>query len=266
MGQNFVLQLGSKNVWYGTFKHFSEYNVLHAVSTRLHGHSKDQFKSLNLGINSGDSSDVVRANRQLFAEAVGFDLTPAVTAQQVHGDNIAVVTATTDNYIEATDALITAEPGIPLLLFFADCVPVLFFSPQQRVVAVAHAGWKGTVSRIAAKTLQLMQAEFNVKPEQCLIGIGPSIGPCCYEVDTVVMNQFKQEFGTELNNYLTTKSEQHGLLNLWEVNRQQLLAVGASSKNIMLSSVCTACNTNLYYSHRNENGKTGRIGAVIQLP
>lgn len=272
MNHHFALRHADNGLWYGVFSHFAQHGLVHGVSTRLHGYSKEPFKSLNLGLHTGDDKNDVVRNRQLFADAVGIDSQSIVTAQQVHDDHIACVhSVDTDNQTReyqrtfpTTDALATNEPGIPLMLFFADCVPVLFYDPIQHAVAIAHAGWKGTVARIAAKTLVRMQDEFGTRPSDCLIGVGPSIGPCCYEVDETVIDKLRQEFAKTWTKFAIPRKDRW-LLDLWSVNHDQLVEVGAADKNIVISGVCTACNTDLYYSYRVENGQTGRIGAVIQL-
>lgn len=272
MHNQFVLRCADNGVWYGIFTHFAAHGLAHGMSTRLRGHSDAPFHSLNLGLHTGDTPDKVVSNRRAFAAAVGLNPDSAVTAQQVHGTTIRVVDAADkgagmsdySQALPATDALITAEPGIPLMLFFADCVPVLFFDPVRRVAAISHSGWKGTVSRIAANTLLKLQQEFHVDPKDCLIGIGPSIGQCCYEVDDTVIGRLQQEFTNNWSEFVLPKGNRW-LLDLWAVNRRQLLDAGASEENIVSSGICTACNTELYYSHRAEQGTTGRLGAVIQL-
>lgn len=274
MKDQFVLRHADNGVWYGTFSHFDEYGLVHGISTRLHGCSAPPFYSLNLGLHTGDDPETVLNNRRLFAEAVGVDAKAAVTAQQVHEDTIAVVksaeSGSNDSVREyqrifaSTDALITDEPAIPLMLFFADCVPVLFFDPVKRVAAISHAGWKGTVARIAAKTLAKMKSDYNTNPQDCLIGIGPSIGQCCYEVDEAVVSKLRHEFASDWSNFVIPHGERW-MLNLWKVNQAQLLEAGANMQNIVTSGVCTSCNNALFYSHRTEKGKTGRLGAVIQL-
>jgi YfiH family protein len=272
MKEEFILRHADNGVWYGVFSHFEKHGLIHGISTRLHGYSDHPFNSLNLGLHTGDIRETVLRNRYLFANAVGINPEAVVTAQQVHEDTITVVTASdkglgAKDYSKAyssTDALITAETGVPLMLFFADCVPVLFFDPVRRIIAISHAGWKGTVARIAAKTLTKLQAEFAVNPRDCLIGIGPSIGQCCYEVDETVIDRLRQEFSDTWSDFVSPKKNRWQL-NLWEVNRRQLLDVGANEDNIVVSGICTSCNTQLYYSHRAEHGATGRLGAVVQL-
>ena len=260
----------SKGLWLGTFSHFEKQSLRHAVSTRVGGSSKFPFASLNLALHTGDEPDAVRENRLCFARAVGAPAQWLTTAEQVHGDMVFVVrqehaglgAAEYSQAIAGADALVTNVPDIPLLLFFADCVPVLIADPVKRAIAVSHAGWKGTVAAIAAKTIQAMVREYGTNPADCLAAIGPSIGPCCYEVSDNVIEKM-QDFS-----YWRDLITDHGAsrhLDLWEANRRQLLAAGLAEENIVVSKVCTACNTELYFSYRAENGSTGRIGALIAL-
>ena len=234
MKDKFVLQHAANGVWYGTFSHFDAHGFVHGISTRLHGVSEHPFHSLNLGIHTSDDREAVLKNRRLFADAVGIDPKAAVTAQQVHDDTIAIVASMDSDrgdkvyphVFSSTDGLATAETGIPLMLFFADCVPVLFFDPIRRIAAISHAGWKGTVSRIAAKTLQALANEFGTNPKDCLIGIGPSIGQCCYEVDETVISRLRHEFGESWTEFAVPRGNRW-MLDLWSVNRRQLIDVGA---------------------------------------
>lgn len=266
---DFVLQAGGNGLWYGTFKHLP---VKHGISTRLGGISQSPYRSLNLGIHTGDDIAKVVENRKLFCQALHLDFQRVVTAQQVHGDNIAVVTAAhagrgAANYSEAlgeTDALITNTPDLPLMLFFADCVPVLIWDPVRRVIGLSHAGWKGTVAKIAAKTVMKMDEVFGVRPQDCIVGIGPSIGPDSYEVDDSVTDRFKTAFSAKWTCMLKPR-EDKWLLDLWQANRVQLEEAGVLPEHITVSGVSTAENLDLFFSHRVEKGTTGRIGAVISL-
>lgn len=260
-----------EGIWNGTFSHFSAFGLKHGVSARLGGASNEPFTSLNLALHVGDDPDTVRINRQLYCRTLDIPAAALVTAEQIHSDSIHLVTAQdygrgAINYQEAfpeTDALITQVPGIPLMLFFADCVPVLIFDPVQRVIAVVHAGWKGTVALLARKTVLAMQSYCQTQPEDCLVGIAPSIGPCCYKVDTPVIKRLKASFVHWES--LLKKEETHWKLNLWEANRQQLREIGVKDENIINSQVCTACNSSLFFSYRKEQGKTGRLAAFIML-
>ncbi|WP_418627109.1 peptidoglycan editing factor PgeF [Anaerosinus sp.] len=258
------------NLWYGFFNHFNPNLVTQAISTRFHGVSKAEFSSLNLALHNGDNSKDVWQNREAFCLGLGIDAKKIVTAQQVHGTNVLCVDESYlgrgafdyEEAIENTDGLITNVPDLPLMMFFADCVPILIFDPIKKAIGICHAGWKGTVHRIAQKTVQAMGSSFNSRPEDCLIGIGPSIGPCCFEVDEPVYTQFKQAFPS-----LTCKqtSKEKWKINLWEANRLQLKNIGVLDKNIICSNVCTKCNSDVFFSYRADEGKTGRIAAIIQL-
>lgn len=270
MGE-FMLKQSVNKVWYGIFTSFAAVGIRHGVSTRLGGHSTAPFHSLNLGLHTGDDAETVWNNRQLFCQAVGLSAEKVVTAEQIHGNVVKQVTAAdagrgAKHYQEAikgTDALITNVPGLPLMLFFADCVPVLIVDPVAKAIGISHAGWKGTVGKIAQKTVLAMQQQFNTNPADCLVGIGPSIGPCCYEVDETVLSKLRAEFPCW--EQLVIPRERRWQLNLWEANRQQLREIGIGDTNITVSSICTADNTPIFFSHRAESGHTGRIGAIISL-
>lgn len=261
----------TKGLWYGVFEHIQKAGITHGVSTRLHGSSSNPFLSLNLALHTGDDQATVVNNRQVFCDSLGVDFRKLVTAQQVHDAQVLIVDESyagrgAGDYADAiahTDALITNKSNIPLMLFFADCVPVLIADPVCKVIGIAHAGWKGTVLKIAQKTVLKMQKEFGSSPTDCLIGIGPSIGACCYEVDIAVKNKFAAAFS--YSNELMVPKGDKWLLNLWEANRRQLVDIGVLSQNIVTSGVCTACNNELFYSYRQENGQTGRLGACISL-
>jgi len=269
--ERFILNYGNNGLWYGTFTHFNTLNIKHAISSRLGGTSKQPFSSLNLGLHVEDNDKDVIVNRQLFCEAIGMHFDHIVTAQQLHTDIVAVITAKevgkgAQNYsdaISATDALITNVPNIPLMLFFADCVPVLIVDPVQHAVGVVHAGWKGTVAKIAQKTIVSMQVNFGTDPKDCLVGIAPSIGPCCYEVDEVVVNKIKKQFDNWEE--LVSPTGNKWYFDLWKANCIQLEQIGVKSNHIVVSGVCTACNHDLFFSYRKENGCTGRMGAAIIL-
>ena len=269
--KDFVLQQGVGGVWFGLFTHFLSIGVKHGISTRLGGVSRAPYQSLNLGLHVGDDSVCVEKNRRLFCNAVGVNSEAVVAAEQIHGDKIAVITHEQAgkgafSYKEAiagTDALVTNVPGVPLLLCYADCVPVCIVDPVQEAIGVIHAGWKGTVSKIVQKTLAVMGTQYGTKADNCLVGIGPSIGPCCYQVNETVLNPLKNTFPNWID---LVKNMQTGtFLNLWEANRCQLIDVGVHEERVVVSQVCTACNTSIFFSHRREAGATGRMGALLQF-
>jgi YfiH family protein len=269
--ERFILNYDKNGLWYGTFTHFNSLGIRHGISGRLGGVSKEPFSSLNVALHTGDSDEDVIMNRKLFCQAIGIHPNHIVTTQQLHTDTIAVVTGESmgkgaqyyNEAIPATDALITNIPGLPLMLFFADCVPVLIVDPVHNAIGAVHAGWRGTVEKIAQKTIIAMQANFGTNPQDCLLAIAPSIGPCCYVVDEMVINQLKNQFTNW--EQLVRGVDDKWYLDLWKTNFVQLEEIGVKGSNIVVSNVCTACNHELFFSYRKENGSTGRMGAAIIL-
>lgn len=261
----FVLQ-NNKNIWYGSFAAFDALGFGNAFSCRLHGESALISGGLNLALHVGDEAGLVLKNRRAYAAALGLDAGKFTCCEQVHGSNVAVVDEAlagkgAEAYIDAvknTDALVTNLPQLPLMLFFADCVPVIFADPVSGSIGLAHAGWRGTVAGIAASTVTKMQEAFGAKPENILAGIGPSIGQCCYEVDDKVYNAGKKYAGCFI-----LKENGRYMADLQAWNRLALLDAGLLPQNIYNAGVCTQCSKELFFSYRAENGKTGRMGVTI---
>jgi polyphenol oxidase len=262
-------------------------------STTAFGNPSD----LNLGWNVNDPAETVAANRSHFLKAVaspepGSKLGELVAIRQFHSPLIRIVGANTAPLITPEgrpvlrgDALITSRSGVLLAILTADCVPVLVADTRRRVVAAFHAGWRGTLARIAAKTIGKMQMHFGTNPADLLAAIGPSIGPCCYEVGTEVATQFLSQFadaptyfdefrtGDEPNpiQWLNRMPPGHQpppkgvLLDLPKANRSQLLAAGLRHKNIHTIDLCTACHGNLLFSYRKQGPASGRLMSIIAL-
>jgi len=158
-------------------------DLAHGVFTRLGGHSRPPWHSLNTGHTVGDDLDAVARNHDLICQALDFAMSDVVSPHQVHGAAVAVVTRQDrGRVIEHTDGLITDEPQVLLMLRFADCTPIWFYDPVRRAIGLAHAGWRGTVAGIARATVAKMQSTFGCRPGDLIAGIGPAIGPCCYQV------------------------------------------------------------------------------------
>jgi len=258
---------------YLVFPHLAATGLLrHAFSTRRGGVSEAEYSSLNLGLHVGDSRDNVIANRRRFCTALGADLDDLVAARQEHTDNIAVVTPAERGRgacdqataLPATDALITGTAGIVLAVFSADCVPVLLLDPRRKVIGLVHAGWRGTVAGIAARTLRMMAAVFGTDPRDCLAGIGPSIGPCCYTVDLPVVQPLRERFDY-WEELVRPAGPGQWQLDLWEANRRQLLDSGLAAANVVIGEACTSCRSDLFFSHRAAAGRTGRMAAAAVL-
>lgn len=259
------------NIWFGSFPLLTQAGVLNACSCRLHGASAVQAGTLNLALHVGDEPELVLRNRGRFAEAIGVDAKRFTTCAQVHGSEVAVVdealvgagALTLSDTIANTDALITKLRNVPLLLFYADCVPVLIADTKSSAIGLAHAGWRGTVAQIAKKTVRALQESFGCEPQNLVAAIGPSIGSCCYEVD-----DFVRDRAAGYEEFFAPVPEKQGryMLDLWGYNRRELVESGLRAENIAVAGVCTAHNHELFCSYRAEQGKTGRMGVCLCRP
>lgn len=260
------------HIYSGHFSSFPEELAAHGLSARKGGVSKAPWASLDLGLHVGDDPEAVAENRRRYLAALGLDAARLVTPGQVHGEHIARVgeaeagrgALVYKDSIPETDALITNVPKLPLLLCFADCTPILFLDPVHRAVGIAHGGWKGTVRRIGQKTVARMHEEFGTKPEELLTAIGPSIGPCCYEIGPEVEAKFREAFPHH-EAELFTNAEGKTHLSLWAANRIQLLDAGVLPEHIDEAKTCTSCHHEDFFSYRADGGRTGRMAAVIAL-
>jgi YfiH family protein len=259
--------------------------LVHGFSTRPGGVSELQGeKVLNLGFAKWDSKENVLENRRRFQSALGADGLTLVTLRQIHSDVVQLFEAPPAEPCRG-DAPTTNRRGLLLAVQTADCVPILLVDPKKRALAAVHAGWRGTLQRIVAKTIGAMHMQFGTKPADLLAAIGPSIGGCCYEVGTEVAAEFKSQFpnasawfdefrtGDEPNplQWLNMQPPGHQpppksvLIDLRRANHSQLMEAGLSSRNIFVSDLCTACRRDLLFSYRKEGAKTGRLMAVIGI-
>lgn len=247
--------------------------VDHFVSTRVGGLSPAPYESLNLGFHVEDDAKTVLKNRERLAENIGIPLSNFTIAKQVHSGTVTIVTEEMRGYgaenlntaIEGTDAMVTDVIGLCLMVLMADCVPVLFFDPQKGVVAAVHAGWRGTVKLAAQNTVDSLREKFSCKPTDLLVGIGPSIGPCHYEVGPEVISEVEETFGSTDGYINDETSDGKGYFDLWEANKRQIIEADIPAQNIEVARICTYCNPHLFFSERHQKGRTGRFGAGIML-
>ena len=243
----------------------------HAFSTRLGGVSGGYHASMNLGTTRGDDPAAVRENYRRFFAAAGLDLEHIVMSRQVHGDCVRVVTSAdlkSDLYAPEgyeTDGLICDIPGVSLIIFSADCIPVLLYDPVRRVIAAAHAGWRGTAAGIAAKAAQRMQDLYGSHPEDILAAIGPGISKCCYETHADVPNAMMESLGKQALPFLESLPAGKFRVDLKGLNGQWLLRAGLSPDHIDTSGDCTCCLSDRYFSHRVMGDLRGSQIAVIQM-
>lgn len=240
-------------------------------SCRQGGDSHSPYDSLNLAMHVGDEPETVLLNRSRLMQVLGASPVQMVCCQQVHGTRVQRVTRSDAgcgaldqaSAIPECDALLSDSPGIFLAEFFADCFPLYFFDPARRVVALAHAGWKGTIGRIAEKTLKEMNRNFSCRSEDIKVFIGPGIGPCCFEIQPDLAGRVAGEFR---HHPQVLRSE--GGQTTWDLpltNTVVLEGMGVKPENIKNCALCTSCHPELFYSFRRDGGNTGRMGAVIGL-
>ena len=225
-----------------------------------------------MSLTGGDDPETVQKNYRLICEAVGIDPSHLVLSHQTHTDHLKIVTEDDigkgifkERDYHDVDGLITNRPGVALVTQFADCTPLLFCDPVHRVIATSHAGWRGTVQEIGPKTVKAMKEHFGCRPEDILCAIGPSIGPCCYEVDDPVYQPLSQISYVDLSAIFTPTDKGHYQLNLWETNRQMLISAGIRPDHIDVTDLCTCCHSDWFHSHRATGGKRGTLAALIEL-
>lgn len=246
------------------FEIFAQQPIFHAVLTRQGGFSQAPYDSLNLGGTVGDDSEDVLANHQKIFQTFEIDFNSRFDVWQVHGSDIicAEHPRDLDKPHMRADGILTDNPSVTLMMRFADCVPILLYDPIKNVIGIVHAGWQGTYKDIAGVAVEKMTGCYGSNPSDILAGIGPSICQSCYEVGLDVYNTFRENYGQEAEQFFVREGQSLHL-NLWEANRYNLLRAGVN--HIEVSEICTGCHHEMWYSHRVENGKTGRFGVLMRL-
>ncbi len=248
---------------YYQFEALAARGVPHGVFTRLGGYSGAPYASLNVGHTVGDDDEAVEANHRLIYGALAVEPQRVVTAHQVHGHHVAAVSGQDGGrVVPATDGLVSAEPGTMLMMRFADCLPVLLYDVRRRLAGLAHAGWRGTMEDVAGHTVRAMQAAFGCDPADLVAGLGPGIGPCCYQVGEEVIQAAAAAFPASAG---LVRQQDDGTYhfdlagaNLWQLRR-------AGVAQCEVAPFCTACDVAEFYSHRAEAGRTGRFAALLGL-
>lgn len=239
--------------------------VPHAFTTRFGGVSTGSQESLNLAYGRGDSMENVEKNIRILGGALGFDPEKLVLTRQTHSDIVRIVTDADcaglchRDYPEC-DALVTNTPGVSLLVFTADCTPLLFHDPVTGAVGAAHAGWRGTAQAIGAKVVEAMVKNFGCDPANIRAAIGPNIGKCHFETDADVPTAMLDAFGEEASAYIEKRGEKY-FLDLKAINALSLRRMGVT--HIEISGECTMCDPVRFWSHRVTKGERGSQGAVI---
>lgn len=247
---------------YYTFPSLEGEGIAHAVLTRKGGKSQPPYGGLNVGHRVGDNPQVVEANHRLILEHLGLKPQNLVTAHQVHGSAVAIIGHKHGgSIIPATDGLVTAQSGILLMLRFADCVPIFLYDPRHHTLALGHAGWRGIAAGLARSMVQAMSREMGSDPREIIAALGPAAGACCYTVGEEVIDSIK----LSVPHWEKAVDRRNGAfyLDMWHSISLQLGGSGVSS--IEISSICTAMNTEEFFSHRGEKGRTGRFACLAWL-
>lgn len=260
-------------VSYLTFPCYDDLDfVTNAFSTKKGGVSTGEFSTMNLGFHRGDSEETVLENYHRFCNAIGVSFEKLVASAQDHHTVIRRVTSQNtgigiwkERDLRSVDGLLTNEPGIVLVTYYADCTPLYFVDPVKKAIGLAHAGWRGTVLEMGRHMVQAMRTQFDSDPEDLIVAIGPSIGQCCYEVDDPVVQAVEKLSYVLLMAVLTPKPNGRYQLNLWELNRQILMAAGVPEENIHVGGVCTRCHSDLLFSHRVMGAKRGGLAAMLSI-
>ena len=261
-------------VVYFTFPSFTEEGLVHGFSTRIGGVTPGEIGSMNLGFHRGDDSMNVIKNHGILADAIGYEKSSVVATDQIHETKVREVTkhdkgkgiyhAISD--IRGIDGLITCDPEVTLIAYFADCVPLYFYDKTHRAIGLSHSGWRGTVQRMGQKTIDAMAKAYGTRPEDLKVIIGPSICQSCYEVSEEVADAFVAEFGSNRKDQLLTdKGNGKYQLDLWRANELVFADAGLEPGQIETAGLCTCCHPDLLFSHRASHGKRGNMAAVLTL-
>lgn len=246
------------------FESFASLPIGHAFLSRKGGVSEAPWKSLNQANTVGDPREHIIENRRRSFEAIHRPVESIFDVWQVHGTT--VICSESPRPLEEphqkADAIFTSNPEVTLFMRFADCVPIMLYDPQKKVVGIVHAGWQGTVKKIVSEALEAIQANYGVTPSDLYAGIGPSIGKCHYQIGPEVVAAVEQSFAGDAGELLEER-EGKVYLDLWQANKRLLEQGGV--KKIQVSGLCTACNTEEWFSHRAEKGQTGRFAGAIYL-
>ncbi|MBE6955751.1 MAG: peptidoglycan editing factor PgeF [Ruminococcaceae bacterium] len=244
--------------------------VPHCFSTRHGGVSTGDLSSLNLGANRGDDPENVKENYRRICAAIGAAPSSLVFARQTHSDIVLRVSAENRGEgLERTDypvrdGLVTNSPGVTLVVFTADCAPVLLYDPVNRAIGAVHSGWRGTAQCITTRAVEAMQEHFGTDPADLLCAIGPAIGKCCFETHADVPEAMRAAMGETAEAAIFPKGEKF-LVDNRELIRLQLLNTGVKPEHIDISTDCTACEPERFWSYRKVGNARGALAALISL-
>lgn len=268
-----IMTLKGKETPYLTYNVLNEIPFIrHAFSTRLGGVSKGVCESMNLAFGRGDDRETVLENYRLLCDSACFEYESLCGSVQIHETEVRKVTKEDrghgilrDRQWQSADALITNDKDVTLVTYYADCTPIFFVDTKTHAIGLAHAGWRGTVGRIAVNTVNEMAENFGTDPKDLICTIGPVIGKCCYEIDDICAAQFKALNEIDTSLILSEKGGGKYMADLALTNKLLLINAGVKEENITISDLCTRCNSDLLWSHRATNGNRGTMAAFMQI-
>lgn len=241
--------------------------VTHGFTTRMGGVSEGYCSTMNISTTRGDAPEAVEENRKRLARALGVKVEDFTYTHQTHTTNVAVVREEDrgKRFME-TDGMVTNVPGICLVTFYADCVPLYFVDPVHKAIGLSHSGWRGTVGRMGQVTLEKMKEVYGTRPKDIYAAIGPSICQDCYEVSGDVIEEFQKSFKKSVCPQLFYKKENGKYqLNLWRANQLVLTEAGVAEQKIAVTNLCTHCNPEILFSHRSTGVKRGNLSALLAI-
>ena len=245
------------------FLTFPNLELPHSCSTRVGGVSKGAYEGLNIGQSTKDAPSYVHENRLRLGAASGIPIVSLLS--MTHGTKIVRIDEN-PRTLRDGDGCITNTVGQPLMITTADCVPLIFFDPVKRAVAITHAGWRGTAARIGAHTVEAFKKLYGTNPADLQVGIGPSIGPCCFKVGREVADVFANNFPEQdLLGFQRKDNKEEVYVDLWRANQAALIESGVKLENICFSRICSACHRDLFFSYRRDQQVTGRMAASAML-
>jgi YfiH family protein len=249
-------------VVYYTFESLDRYGeIVHGITARHGGVSQGPWSSLNLTKGTGDDPEAVEQNLRRVAETFGTQREALVSPNQRHTTRAETVTEIDrGRVVLETDTLLTRDAKVPLLLRYADCTPIMLYDPQSKAFAVVHSGWRGTVAGAVPAAIKAMSEAFDTRPAEIVAGVGPSIGPCCYEVGDEVAAAAREAFD-DAEALLPRNGSGRHHFDLWQANRRWLIEAGV--RQIEVAEICTACHQADFFSYRGGKGRTGHFGAFM---
>lgn len=236
-------------------------------TTRRGGVSDGRYSSLNMGYSTADSKEKIYKNRALVLDEFGLNIDRMVSSDQVHGTALRSVSGAEENAGEC-DGVFTRARQVVLSMYFADCTPIFFYDASKSAIGLSHAGWRGTVGGIALLSAEFMRCEYGSRAEDITAVIGPSIGPCCFEVGAEVAAEFESKLrNINVKEYITAGKDGGGKyhIDLKSINRELLIKSGLKKENIHTHLICTSCAGDVFYSYRRDRCDTGRMAALAFL-